>query len=80
MGKCSYCGGTLRSRVLPYFDQPWGEETCRFENVPGLVCVACGEVCFDSAVSQAMDRILEASPPPKRFDRIPVFELDLETV
>jgi hypothetical protein len=37
-------------------------------------------VFFEAAVSQAMDAILQERPEPKRYDQIPVFELQIEQV
>lgn len=76
MKNCSFCGaGKLHPKTLSYVDQPWGAKTYRFENVSALVCDICGEVYFEAAVSQAMDKVLEDKPAPKRVDQVPVFEL-----
>ena len=73
--KCCYCGGSVHPEVLPYYDQPWLDNTYRFEDVPALVCAACGEVFFEAAVSQAMDKVLTSNPQPKRFAQVPIVEL-----
>lgn len=75
MDECSLCGGSLHLQTLPYYDQHWKGETYRFENVPALVCVACGEVYFEASVSQAMDKELTSNPKPKRFVQVPVLTL-----
>ena len=77
MDECSFCGGSLHRKILPYYDQPWEGDTYRFENVPALVCAACGEVFFEAAVDQAMDDVLTCMPEPKKFARVPVLELPL---
>ena len=73
--ECGYCGGSLHSKTLPYYDLVWEEETYRFENVPALVCAACDEVFFEASVDQAMDKALEHLDKPKRFAQIPILEL-----
>lgn len=82
MTQCDFCGGTLHPKILPYFDQPWGDEVYRFEHVPALVCSQCGEAYLEAAVSQAMDQFLQttAKPQPLRYDRIPVFSLEQVSV
>jgi len=77
LGQCSYCGGSLHPKILSYYDQIWGDETYRFENVPALVCAACGEIFFTAEVDQAMDRALQGHPEPKRFVQVPVVELSV---
>ena len=77
---CSSCGSDkIHSKILPYFDQPWGEKSYRLENVPALVCDDCDEIYFEAAVDRAMDEALiaieKASLEPKRFDKVPVFEI-----
>ena len=75
MDECGYCGGSLHSKTLPYYDLVWEEETYRFENVAALVCAACDEVFFEASVDQAMDKALEHLDKPKRFAQIPILEL-----
>ena len=80
MKTCTTCGsGKIRSKILPYFEQPWGEESYRLENIPALVCGECGEIYFEAKVGQAMDEALiaieKSSLEPKRFDKVPVFEV-----
>ena len=77
MNQCSHCGGSVHAKTLPHYDQLWGDQTYRFENVPALVCAACGEVFFEAHVSQAMDRVLEGEPTPRRFAQLPVLDLPL---
>lgn len=77
MEQCCYCGGSLHPKILPYYDQLWGGETYRFENLPALVCAACGEIFFEAAVDQAMDRVLQGHLEPKRFAQVPVLELSV---
>ena len=72
---CDFCGGRLRAKTLLHLDYPWGDETYRFDNVPAYVCAQCGEIHFDAAVSQAMNKAVADNPQPKRFDRVPVLEL-----
>ena len=75
MGECSFCGGSLHPKILSYYDYQWGDETYRFEHVPALVCVACGELFFEAPVSQAMNKIVAGKPEPKRFAQVPILEL-----
>ncbi len=75
MDECGFCGGSLNSKTLPYHDLIWKENTYRFENVPALVCAACGEVFFEASVDQAMDAVLVRMDKPKRFAQIPILEL-----
>ena len=77
MNHCSHCGGSLHAKTLLYYDQLWGDETYRFENVPALACAACGEVFFEAHVSQAMDGVLQSEPKPRRFAQLPVLDLPL---
>ena len=74
---CDFCGGSLHPRVLPFHDEHWHDKTYRFENVPALVCAACGETYFDAAISQAMDRMLTGNPQPKGFVQVPILELSV---
>ena len=77
MNECSFCGGSLHPKTLPHYDQEWEGETYRFEDVPALVCRACGEVFFEAAVDQAMDDVLVKQPQPKGFVQVPILELPL---
>ncbi|MDP6756523.1 MAG: type II toxin-antitoxin system MqsA family antitoxin, partial [Patescibacteria group bacterium] len=77
MDKCNFCGGELRTTTLQHFDYLWQNKTFRFENVPAHVCDACGEKYFDANISQAMNKAVINKEDPKRFDKIPV--LDLQT-
>jgi len=75
---CSFCeGGALHSEILPHYDQLWGDETYRFENVPALVCNVCGEIYFEANVDQAMDKALAAAQAskPERYARVPLLDL-----
>ena len=75
MDECGYCGGSLHPKSLPYYDQEWEGKTYRFENVPALICAACGGVFFEAAVDQAMDDVLIRMPEPKRFAKVPILDL-----
>ena len=77
LDECAYCGGSLHPKTLSHYDYHWGEKTYRFEDVPALVCAACGEVFFEAKVSQAMNKTVSGNPEPKRFDQIPVLALPL---
>ena len=79
LDECDFCGGSLHPKALPYYDQHWHGKTYRFENVPALVCAACGEVYFEAAISQAMDKVLTSNPQPKGFVQVPIVELPLPT-
>jgi YgiT-type zinc finger domain-containing protein len=72
---CDFCGGQLQAKTLRYYDYPWGDKTYRFENVPAHVCASCGEIYFDAAVSQAMNKAVASDSVPKRYDQVPVLEL-----
>ncbi len=73
--RCNFCGGEVHPKTLRRFDYPWGEESYRFENVPAYVCDSCGEIYFDAAVSQAMNKAVINNTTPKRFDQVPVLDL-----
>lgn len=75
---CSFCGGGIRPKTLPYHDEQWHGNTYRFENVPALVCAVCGEIYFEAAVSQAMDKVLTSNPKPKGFVQVPIVEFPLD--
>ena len=75
---CIFCGGGVRPKNLSYHDEQWHGNTYRFENVPALVCSQCGEIYFEAAVSQAMDKALTGNPQPKSFAQIPIAELPLD--
>ena len=77
MDECTYCGGSLHPKRLSHYDQEWEGKTYRFENVPALVCAACGEVFFEAAVDKAMDDVLGSTPKPKRFAKVPILDLPL---
>ena len=72
--KCAGCGGTLEEKTIIH-TQPWGEELYRFEDVPALVCVQCGQVWLTAEVSQSIDEIIRSHPKPKAYQKIPVFSL-----
>jgi YgiT-type zinc finger domain-containing protein len=74
---CDFCGGQLRPKTLPYHEEQWQGQTYRFANVPAYVCDECGEIYFDAAVSQAMEKVLTNNEQPKRIEQVPVWELSL---
>lgn len=75
--KCAECGGRFEKKLITHY-QPWGDEIYRFENVPALVCVQCGTVFFEAAVSQKIDEMISNKQTPSRIDKLPVFNLENE--
>ena len=70
--KCAACGGTLVHRNTTH-TQACGDQLYRFDQVPGLVCLQCGQTWLPAKVSQAIDRIIQAPPKPKKFVKVPVY-------
>jgi YgiT-type zinc finger domain-containing protein len=72
--KCALCGGEFKEKII-IFDQPWGDELYRFENVPAKVCSQCGEIWLSAEVAEEMDRIIEKHEKPIKYERVPVYSL-----
>lgn len=72
---CTECGGRFEKKLITHY-QPWGDEIYRFENVPALVCVQCGTVFLEAAISQKIDTIISNKKTPNRIDKLPVFDLE----
>ncbi|HYM10369.1 MAG TPA: YgiT-type zinc finger protein [Bryobacterales bacterium] len=72
--QCAECGGALVKRSIAH-TQAWGQRLYRFDHVPALVCVQCGQVWLAASVSQAIDRVIRKPPKPKKFLKVPVFSL-----
>jgi YgiT-type zinc finger domain-containing protein len=77
--KCPECGGRFDKKLITHY-QPWGEDIYRFENVPALVCVQCGEVFLEAEISQKIDEIISSKHTPIRYDKLPVFTLEAEVL
>ena len=76
--QCAECGGILKEESVTH-TQSWGDQLCRFEHVPALVCAQCGQVWLSAATSQRIDELIQEHAEPARFERVPVFSL-AETV
>jgi YgiT-type zinc finger domain-containing protein len=74
---CAECGGRFEKKLITHY-QPWGDEIYRFENVPALVCVQCGTVFLEAAISQKIDAMISNKEIPSRVDKLPVFNLEPE--
>lgn len=61
---CAGCGGTLQTNIIITHTQPWGNDSLRFENVPGLVCGDCGHEWLSARTSQRIDQVIEQLPAP----------------
>jgi len=72
MTSCAVCGGALEPRQITH-TQAWGERLYRFEQVPALVCIQCGEVWLAAEVSQWIDQAVEGNATPTRREEVPVF-------
>jgi YgiT-type zinc finger domain-containing protein len=72
--RCASCGGALISRTVSR-NQFQGDKLYRFDHVPALVCLQCGETWLAGAVSQQIDAIIQKSPKPRKFLKVPVYSL-----
>ena len=75
--KCPECGGSLKFQTITH-TQPWGTKLCRFEQAPALVCTQCGYVWLEAAVSQLMDKIIWEHRRPAKYEKVPVFSLEMQ--
>jgi YgiT-type zinc finger domain-containing protein len=71
---CPQCSGGFVAKTITH-QQPWGDETYEFENVPALVCAQCGDVWLSAEVAQLMESVIKRHPQPKRYRQVPVFSL-----
>ena len=58
MNKCYFCGEKLKkekTNIARY----WGKELIALNNVPVLVCTACGERYFSAKVSHRIDAMIK---------------------
>lgn len=74
--KCPECGGGLKRQAITH-TQPWGEKLYRFENVPAFLCTQCGHALLEAAVSRQIDKIIQEHRRPARYERVPVFSLEI---
>jgi len=63
--RCEHCGETLsRRRVRVYRRR--GKRHVLFQNVPALVCRACGQRVFEATAIEAMEHQLNGPSARKR--------------
>ena len=73
--KCADCGGALKKKTITY-THPWsGDELYQFENVPAFVCQQCGYEWLSSETTQMIDQVIKKQQKPKRYQKVPVFDL-----
>lgn len=72
---CSLCGDTLVATTITY-THPWGgDELYQFENVPAFVCQQCGYEWLSAETTQMIDEVSHKQQKPKRYQKVPVFDL-----
>ena len=70
--RCSICGATVKARTITYC-QPGEGKMALIANVPGEVCVQCGEEYLTPATVYAIQALLETHSPQKT-QAVPVYD------
>ena len=73
---CGICGGELSPTTITH-EERRGDEIYLFQNVPALVCKACGEIWIEEKTLQQIDRLLKTGRPVRKVEA-PVFDFALD--
>lgn len=70
--RCTVCGGELRATTITH-EERRGNNLYLFQNVPGQVCTACGEIWIEEATLQEIDRLIREGEPVRKVET-PVYD------
>ena len=72
---CAICSGGLMKFTITH-EERRGINLFLFENVPAQVCAGCGEIWFDEATLQQIDRLIKEGEPTRKV-KTPIYDFAL---
>ena len=75
---CGICGGEFSATTITHEEKRDGRIYI-FQNVPALVCKACGELWIEEKTLQQIDRLIKEGRPVRKIEA-PVYDFALEQV